>query len=101
MHVSDEKIAQVFDQGFTIVEGFLDRDLLEAAREALWSVYPRPEVYFADPAAFPRFARSQFSGLKFFPYPSWALNRIPVHPDLVDAAERFCGSTDIEIYKIE
>jgi ectoine hydroxylase-related dioxygenase (phytanoyl-CoA dioxygenase family) len=101
MRVTDEKLAEVWDRGFTVVEGFLDRETLAAAQAAMWDLYPRPEDYFADPSAHAKFARSQFAGLRFFPYPSWALNRVPVYPDLVDAAERFLASTDIEIYKVE
>jgi ectoine hydroxylase-related dioxygenase (phytanoyl-CoA dioxygenase family) len=101
MKVSDAQLAEVWDRGFTIVPAFLDADTLAAAREALWGVYPTPEAYFADPAAHPKFARSQFAGLRYFPYEAWALNRVAVYPDLVDAAERFLGSNDIEIYKVE
>jgi ectoine hydroxylase-related dioxygenase (phytanoyl-CoA dioxygenase family) len=101
MRVSDAHLAEIWDRGFTVVEGFLDKDTLAEAQAALWEVYPRPEAYFADPEAHPRFAKSQFSGLLFFPYANWALSRIPVYPDLVDAAERFLSATDIEIYKIE
>jgi hypothetical protein len=101
MRVSDASLGEVWDQGFTIVENFLDRDTLAAAQDALWGIYPRPEAYFADPSAHPRFARSQFAGLRFFPYDSWALNRVAVNPGLVDAAERFLGAKDIEIYKVE
>jgi len=101
MHVPDQKLAEVWDKGFTVVEGFLDKDTLKSARDALWEVYPRPEEYFADPGKHSRYARSQFAGLRFFPYPSWALNSVAVYPDLVDAAERFLRSTDIEIYKVE
>jgi len=101
MRVSNAKLAEVRDRGFTVVEGFLDKETLRAAQEALWEIYPPPEQYFADPSAYPRFARSQFAGLRFFPYPSWALNRVTVYPDLIDAAERFCGTTEIDCYKIE
>ncbi|HEY2482185.1 MAG TPA: phytanoyl-CoA dioxygenase family protein [Caulobacteraceae bacterium] len=101
MRVSDAQLAEIWDRGYTLVEGFLDAAALTEAREALWSVYPRPEDYFADPSAHPKFARSQFAGLRFFPYESWALNRLAVYPDLVDAAERFLGDKDIEIYKVE
>jgi hypothetical protein len=99
--VPEAKLAEVWDRGFTVVEGFLDQETLNAAQEALWGIYPRPEDYFADPAQHARFARSQFAGLRFFPYANWALDRVPVSPDLVDAAERFLNSSDIEIYKIE
>jgi ectoine hydroxylase-related dioxygenase (phytanoyl-CoA dioxygenase family) len=101
MRVPDAKLAEVWDRGFTVVEGFLDAETLAAAREALWGVYPRPEDYFADPSKHPELADSQFSGINIFPYADWALNRIPVYPDLTDAAERLLGSDDIEIYKIE
>lgn len=101
MRVSDAQLAEIWDQGFTVVEGFLDGEALSAAQGALWSIYPRPEDYFADPGQHPRFARSQFAGLRFYPYDSWALNRLAVYPDLVDAAERFLESRDIEIYKVE
>jgi hypothetical protein len=101
LRVSDAQLAEIWDRGYTLVEGFLDPASLAEAREALWSVYPRPEDYFADPSAHPKLARSQFAGLRFFPYESWALNRLAVYPDLVDAAERFLGDEDIEIYKVE
>jgi ectoine hydroxylase-related dioxygenase (phytanoyl-CoA dioxygenase family) len=101
MRVKESQLAEVWDRGYTVVEGFLDPQTLAEAQAALWNVYPRPEAYFADPTAHPRFARSQFAGLRFFPYDAWALNRVAVYADLVDAAERFLGSDDIEIYKVE
>ncbi|HEY1927835.1 MAG TPA: phytanoyl-CoA dioxygenase family protein [Caulobacteraceae bacterium] len=101
MRVPEAKLAEVWDRGFTVVEGFLDRETLAAAQAGLWDIYPRPEAYFADPSAYPKFARSQFSGLRFFPYANAALDSLPVYPDLVDAAERFLTSPDIDIYKIE
>ncbi|HVN02096.1 MAG TPA: phytanoyl-CoA dioxygenase family protein [Caulobacteraceae bacterium] len=101
MRIPDAKLAEVWDRGFTVVEGFLDKETLSAAQDALWGIYPRPEDYFANPDAHPRFARSQFAGLRFFPYNSWALNRIPVYPDLIDAAERFLQTTEIDCYKVE
>ncbi|HEY3796874.1 MAG TPA: phytanoyl-CoA dioxygenase family protein [Caulobacteraceae bacterium] len=101
MRVPDEKLAEVWDRGFTIVEGFLDAATLADAQEALWGLYPKPEAYFADPDAHPDFAKSQFAGLRFFPYPRSALNKVAAYPDLTDAAERFLTSKDLEIYKVE
>ena len=89
MRIPDAKLAEIWDRGFTVVESFLDSETLAAAQEALWGYYPRPEEYFADPEAHAKFAASQFAGLRLYPYNSWALNRIPVYPDLIDAAERF------------
>src|SRR5579864_1103184 len=101
MRVPDKNLAEVWDRGFTIVEGFLDRETLSAAQAALWDIFPRPEAYFAEPAKYPELSASQFAGIRVFPYADWALNALPVYPDLTDAAERFLGSDDIEIYKIE
>jgi len=101
MRISDEKLSEVWDRGFTVVENVLDADTLAAAQEALWALYPRPEAYFAAPQEHPRFAKSQFAGLNLFPFPSWALNRIPVYPDLVDAAERLLNTKNLEVYKVE
>ncbi|HWE99301.1 MAG TPA: phytanoyl-CoA dioxygenase family protein [Caulobacteraceae bacterium] len=101
MRVPDEKLAEVRERGFAVVENFLDPDTLAAAQAALWGIYPRPADYFADPKSEEKFARSQFAGIRLFPYADWALSRLPVYPDLVDAAERFLSSDDIEVYKIE
>jgi hypothetical protein len=101
MRVPDANLAEVWDRGFTIVENFLDADTLAAAQQALWDIYPRPEDYFRAPDEHPEFSRGQFAGLRLFPYSSWALNRLPLYPELIDGAERLLGTQDLEIYKIE
>ncbi|MGB6091514.1 MAG: phytanoyl-CoA dioxygenase family protein [Candidatus Binataceae bacterium] len=101
MRVPEGNLAQVWDRGFTIVENFLEPETLAAAQQALWEIYPRPEDYFRAPEEHPELSRGQFAGLRLFPYVSWALNRLPVHPDLVDSAQRLLGTQDLEIYKIE
>ena len=52
-------------------------------------------------AAIARYAASQFAGVEEFPYRSWDLNRLAVHPDLVDAAERYLETTELHLYKVE
>jgi hypothetical protein len=101
MRIPDENLAEIWDKGFTVVERFLDADTLKGAQDALWSIYPKPEDYFADPQKREKFSKSQFSGIRYFPYPTWALNKVAVYPDLIDGAERFLEAKDIEIYKIE
>jgi hypothetical protein len=101
MRVPDKNLAEIWDQGYTLLEGFLDSETLAEAQGALWSVFPEPGAYFADPSKHPAYAKSQFAGVKLFPYPAWGLNRVAVYPDLIDAAERFLEAADIEIYKIE
>lgn len=101
MRVPDKNIAEIFDRGFTVLPGFIDKDTLKSAQEALFRVYPRPEDYFADPEKYPQFGKSQFSGIHVFPFPDWGVNQIPVYPDLIDAAERFLGTKEIDLYKAE
>jgi len=101
MRIPDAKLAEIWDQGFTIVEGFLDKETLAAAQGALWEHYPTPETYFADPEAHQDLTKTQFTGIKLFPYAQWALSRLPVYPDLIDAAERFLKTEAVDIYKIE
>ncbi len=101
MRVPDAKLDEVRARGFAVIEGFVDPETLVAAQAALWELHPRPEAYFAEPDRYPRYGKSQFSGIQLFPYAQPALNRLAIYPDLVDAAERFLGSTELDLYKIE
>jgi hypothetical protein len=99
--LSDATLDELRHQGFALVEGFLAPDELRAAQDALWLHFPKPDEYFADPAAHSDYARSQFAGVEEFPYRSWDLNHLAFHPDLVDAAERYLGTAELQLYKVE
>lgn len=101
MRIPDAALDRVRNEGFAVIEGFLAADEVAAAREAVFREFPRPEEYFADPAAHAGLVETQFSGIKLPPYKSWELNRLAFHPDLVDAAERYCRSTDLQLYKVQ
>jgi hypothetical protein len=101
VRLTDDQLDEVRQRGFCLIEGFLNDDELGAAREALWLHFPKPDSYFADPAGYPRYAGNQFAGVDEFPYRAWELNRLAFHPDLVDAAERYLGTTDLHLYKVE
>ena len=102
MRIPDAKLAEIWDRGFTVVEGFLDAETLAAAQAALWEIYPTPEAYFADPEALRQSSPAASSpGCGCSPTARWALNRLPVYPDLLDAAERFLQTKEIDCYKIE
>ena len=101
MRVPQRNLDQLAGDGYTVVEDFIAPALLADAQAALWQIYPRPEEYFAAPDQYPNLRNSQFAGLRLFPYPSWHLNRLATHADLVDAAERFLGTSQLEIYKVE
>lgn len=101
MRSGDDPIAQLRDPGFVLLPAFFSPDEIDAAREGLWEEYPRPEQYFADPSAYPQYSTDQFAGLRQFPYHAHALNRLAFHPRLVELAERFLGSPDLELYQID
>jgi hypothetical protein len=101
MLVPDAVLDEVRSRGFALLEGFLDAGELQEAQDALWLHFPRPEDYFAGPADHARYRAGQFAGVEEFPYRSWDLNRLAVHPDLVDLAERFLGTEELHLYKIE
>lgn len=101
MRVADEALDEIRTQGYTVVPRFIADDELASAQAWLWDEFPRPADYFTDPAAHARYSRSQFAGLRLFPTMGWALNRLAFHPDLVDLAERYLGTDDLQLYKCE
>ncbi len=101
MRVSDEYIDEFFQQGFTLVPDFLSADELAVAREALWSVFPTPETYFADPETYAHLQKSGFAGNFKFPFGHIDLNLLAVHDDLADVARRILGTPDVRLYKGE
>ena len=102
MRLTDAALDQVRDEGYVIVEDFLAADELAAARQALWLHFPPAGgVLRRARRRFPRYAGDQFGGVEEFPYKSWDLNRLAFHRDLVDAAERLLGTTELHLYKVE
>jgi hypothetical protein len=102
VRIPDSALGEIDTQGFTIVEGVLSADEVAAAREVMWQHHPHPEDFFADPASHPHLAASGFAGIdRGFPFAGWDLTRLCFHPDLLDAAERYLGSDDLALYKVE
>ena len=86
MRVSDATLAEVRERGFSLMEGFLsDRRAGRRPKRRSGCTSPGPRSTSPTRAAFARYAASQFAGVEEFPYRSWDLNRLAVHPDLVDA----------------
>ena len=101
MHIGDDVLDAVRVEGYAVMEGFLTADEVAAARHGLLEEFPSPDAYFANPDQYRHLVKHQFAGLRVGPFGSWPLTRVAFHPDLVNAAERFCGTTDLELYKIE
>ncbi len=101
MHIGDHILDTVRTDGFAVVEGFLSTDELDAARAGLFEEFPHHDEYFADPEQYRHLVKHPFAGLRLGPFDSWPLTRTAFHPDLVNAAERFCGTASLDLYKIE
>jgi hypothetical protein len=99
--VPDSALDDLRQRGFAVVPDFIGGETLAAAQAAVATIYPTREAYFADPAAYAKFTASQFAGIRYFPYDRPVLDALPVHPDLIDAAERFLGGPDLDLYKVE
>ena len=101
MELSVSQLRQYHDQGYLVIENFLDADTLAAAQAALPLHYPDPGEYHENPEAFPEYSASQFSGLVNFPWASLALSLVPVNENMIDVAEQILETEDIRITKGE
>ena len=106
-------------RGWVVVHDLVPAEDIDHAVEELWDIYPRPEDYHSDTAAQeafgatghpgfrfpddsdegPAFRAKQFLGHTMFPYESFRLNRLNIHPNVVDFAQRAMGADDLRIYQ--
>jgi hypothetical protein len=107
--------------GWTFFEALLDREeTIQSATPALKIMYPTADEFARDvdphrnnrfrvapkDPAFkfeekpgPSYRRLQFAGNEDFPFPGEAMNRLVVHPSVIDVAERLLGTTNIRLYQ--
>ena len=105
--------------GWVVVHDLVPAEDIDHAVEELWDLYPRPELFHTDPdvrSAFgatsypgfdfgddpdpgPKFRTGQFVGHVMFPYRSARLNRLQVHPRVVDFARQAMGHHDLRLYQ--
>ena len=96
MRVSDGQLGELRSRGWVVVPNFLEPEELREAQEGLWeSGLQRPEAFF-DPSNAEERAKFR-NGPSFFadsfPFRSLALNKLLLHPNLIDACERFLGGS--------
>ena len=118
---SDDDVAAWHDDGWVLIEGLVPTDTIDAAVADLREIFPTSEAYHADPAGErerwlghpaerpeaytwpatgPGFRPDQHRWQSFFPFAgTGALNRLCVHPAIVDFAERALLSTDLRLYQ--
>ena len=109
------------EHGWVLLDGLVATEDVDAARDDLHQLFPSAEEYHADPEGVtrrwkgssadpeeewvwpedgPGFRGEQHRWMGEFPFPgSGALNRLCVHPSVVDFAERALGTADIRIYQ--
>lgn len=122
---TDDQVRQWQEHGWVLVEELVPRAEIDAALEDLWRLYPRPEEFHGTTpddrrdeflhgadnrnvvsrhqpnTEGPAFRAEQFLGRRLFPFPgSGKLNRLAVHPNLVDFAERAMQSVDLRLYQM-
>jgi len=117
----DDEIEQWVEQGWVVLDALVGADEIEAAYDDLFFLFPRPERFHADPERYrppgktdaelrrgyppmpdtgPAFRPEQHRWGREFPfYGNGGLNRLCVHPNIVDFAERALCTTDIRLYQ--
>ena len=120
---TDDEVRCWQQHGWVLVEGLVGTDEIDVAAEELARLFPTPEAYHADPDGErerwlghparrpelfvwpdegPGFRPEQHRWHALFPLPGCdALNRLFVHPSLVDFAERALESTDLRLYQAQ
>jgi hypothetical protein len=118
---TDTEIDSWHREGWVLLEGLVDADEIDAASEDLHLLFPTSTEYHADPKGVleewkgsvgspeeeflwpeegPGFRAEQHQWMGPFPFAgSGALNRLCVHPSIVDFAERALETTDIRLYQ--
>ena len=120
---SEAEVATWREEGWVLLDGLVGADEVDALAEDLSQIFPSAEDLHADPDGVterwrghpkepeevfvwpnegPGFRPAQQRWGAIFPFPgSGALNRMVVHPSIVDFAERALGSTDIRLYQAQ
>jgi hypothetical protein len=109
------------EEGWVLLDDLVGTDAVDAATDDLEVLFPSAEEYYADPGGVtarrrghplepkeeytwpddgPGFRPAQQRWMGAFPFGgSGTLNRLCVHPSIVDFAERALGSEDIRLYQ--
>jgi hypothetical protein len=92
MRITDEQIAQFKRDGFLIIENFLTREEQQSALQGFfeWFAPPYEEWLAAD-------KQNNRPQIRMFPWDHSGLNHAITHPDLIDAAERIIGTSELRL----
>ncbi len=118
---TDAEVDEWRQRGWVVLEGLVGPDEIDAAAHDLHQLFPTAEEYHADPEGVtrkwrgdrpdpteewvwpdegPGFRGEQHRWMATFPFTgSGTLNRLCVHPSVVDFAERALGTADLRLYE--
>jgi hypothetical protein len=118
---TETEVATWRDEGWVLLEGLVGTEEIDALADDLRGIFPtaeehqvdpegvyeqwkgrpkQPEEAFVWPDEGPGFRPAQQRWMAAFPFSgSGALNRMCVHPSIVDFAERALGNDDIRLYQ--
>jgi hypothetical protein len=119
---SDREVEEWQEDGWVLLDGLVGTDEIDAATPDLETMFPSASAFHADPSGEterwlgrpapsrdlfvwppegPGFRPEQHLWKAEFPFSgSGALNRLCVHPAIVDFAERALGTADLRIYQV-
>jgi Phytanoyl-CoA dioxygenase (PhyH) len=119
---TEEEVKRWQTDGWVLLDALIPTEEIDAANEDLKKVFPTNDEYQSDPEGVterwkgrpaqakedfvwpdegPGFRPEQHFWSQTFPFPGeGSLNRICVHPSVVDFAERALGDPDIRLYQI-
>ena len=116
----DDEVERWQEDGWVLLDGLVGTNEIDAALDDVYEAFPTAEQYHADPEGEttrrlghappptgfvwpdqgPGFRDDQHRWQASFPFPGkGALNRLVVHPSLVDFVERALATTDLRIYQ--
>ncbi len=120
---TDAEVEAWREDGWVLLEGLVGTEEIDALTADLRGIFPDAEELHADPHGVterwlgrpvkpkevfvwpeegPGFRPDQHQWAAVFPFPgAEALNRICVHPSVVDFAERALGNADIRLYQAQ
>ena len=118
---TDAEVSRWADEGWVLLEGLISTEEIDAASDDIGLLFPSVEEYYSDPEGEtvrrrgrplmpkqdyawpedgPGFRSEQQRWMGAFPFDgSGVLNRLCVHPSLIDFAERAIQSTDLRLYQ--
>ena len=92
MHITDTQLATYKEQGFLIVEDFLTPAEQQSALDGFFTFFAPPyDHYLANDR------QNDTPRQVLFPWDHSGLNHVTIHPDLIDAAERILGTSEIRL----